>query len=54
MQELWSIADLLHEDPHWRSAVISPTYTSTLNTERMILGKIVYIDNNDMYQESLQ
>jgi hypothetical protein len=45
MQKIWSVVDLLSQNPHWWSPIISSMYG--LNLERRIFDKILYdVDNS--------
>jgi len=44
MQNIWSVVDLLHQNPHWWSPIISSTYG--VNLETRILDKILYVVGN--------
>jgi hypothetical protein len=47
IQKIWSVVDLLCQNPHCWSPIISPTYG--LDTERKILDKIlIEVDNSDI------
>jgi hypothetical protein len=47
MQKIWSVVDLLCQNPQWWSLITSSTYG--LNLERRILGKILYeVYNSDI------
>jgi len=41
MQNIWSVADLLHQIPHWWSPVISSAYRVSL--DNWMLDKILYV-----------
>ena len=41
MQYIWSVVDLLHQNPHWLSPVISSAYG--VNLDSMLLDKILYV-----------
>ena len=47
MQYMWSVVDLLHQNPHWLSLVISSAYG--VNLDSMLLDKILYVtDKSDI------
>jgi len=47
MQNIWSVVDLLHWDPHWLFPVVS--YAYSVNIDRKMLDKFLYVvDTSDM------
>jgi hypothetical protein len=49
MQKIWSVVDVLCQNPHWWSPIISSVLG--LNLERKILNNILYeVDNSDITQ----
>jgi hypothetical protein len=53
MQNIWSLTDLLHSNPHWGSPVISFAYR--VNFDSTMLDRILYVtEKSDMSLQLLQ
>ena len=53
MENIWSVVDLLCQNPHWWSPIISSAYG--LNLDRRMLDKILYVlGKSDMQLKLLQ
>jgi len=47
MQNIWSVVDLLCQNPHWLSQIISSAYG--VNLDSRLLDRILYVvDRSDM------